>query len=363
MPAALPYSKHTPGRTFIVAISVLGIVALTQVGMLGWAFVKRVKAGSQAIAISVPAKTGPILSGGIEDEKGSLAVTDPFEDKTLVLNVDSSTEPIMPPTRPRPMPMPRLNLAPDNRMGELLLQARTFRDRGDMSNALGRFRDAYALDPRAPEAIAELAVTYEKMGLQDKAAEHWKRVFDMGESAGVYFSAAQAKQREAVLATRDGVERPADSNAQSGGGTVASATFGIGAIETLDLQDSKSARHLVVKVPIEQRIKTKVSVKELTVQVLFYELLEDKPLRTSATVSSKWSTAPVDWREDESELLEVEYNLPLPDARDAKHENRKYYGYIVRVYYKDELQATRSEPQVLGQRFPASQTFEKEATP
>ena len=37
MPAALPYSKHTPGRTFIIAISVLGLVALTQVGVLGWA--------------------------------------------------------------------------------------------------------------------------------------------------------------------------------------------------------------------------------------------------------------------------------------------------------------------------------------
>ena len=45
MPAALPYSKHTPGRTFVIAISLLGLVALTQVGVLGWAFIKRVKAG------------------------------------------------------------------------------------------------------------------------------------------------------------------------------------------------------------------------------------------------------------------------------------------------------------------------------
>ena len=108
------------------------------------------------------------------------------------------------------------------------------------------------------------------------------------------------------------------------------------------------------------RVKTKVNNKDLTVVVLFYDLVEDKPMKTSANVVSRWSTAPVDWREDDTEVLEVEYNQPLPDPHDTKREIRKYYGYIVRVYYKDELQATRSEPSVLGQRFPASQTLEKD---
>ena len=362
MPAALPYSKHTPGRTFIIAISVLGVVALTQVGMLGWAFVQRVKAGAQAV-IASPVNPGPKPAGAPTGEKEALTMADPFDDKEAVLTIDGSTEPIMPPDRPRPVPMPRLNLAPDSRLAEKLQQARTFRERGDMSNSLARFREAYELDPRNPEAIAEIAVTFEKMGLPDRAAEHWRRVYDMGESAGVYFSAAQAKMREAVMATREGVAPPAHSTVQSGGGTAASATFAIGAIESEDLDDPKSARHFVLRVPVEQRIKTKVRVGDIFIQVLFYDLVDDKPIRTSADVSHKWSTMPMDFPENESEVLEVEYNLPLPEARDAKRENRKYYGYIVRAYYKEELQATRSEPQVLGQKFPASQTLEKDAAP
>ena len=294
MPAALPYSKHTPGRTFIIAISVLGIVALTQVGMLGWAFVKRVKAGAQVVSVPSPVIPAPKPAGAVEEDKGTLTLTDPFEDKDSTLTVENSTEPIMPPERPRPMP--RLQLAPDSRTGEILQNARAFREHGDMSNALARFREAYGLDPRNPEAIAEIAVTFEKMGLPDKAAEHWRRVYDMGESAGVYFSAAQAKMREAVMTTRVGLEQPANSNVQTGGGTAATATFGIGAIESEDLRDPKFARRLVLKVPIEQRIKTKVSVKELFVQVLFYDLLDDKPLKTSANTSHKWTTMPLDWR-------------------------------------------------------------------
>ena len=356
MPAALPYSKHTPGRTFIIAISVLGIVALTQVGMLGWAFVKRVKAGAQVVSVPSPVMPAPQPAGAVD--KGTLTLNDPFEDKDSMLTVEGSTEPIMPPERPRPMP--RLQLAPDSRTGEILQNARVARDRGDTGSALARFREAYELDPRNPEAIAEIAVTLEKMGLPDKAAEHWKRVYDMGESAGVYFAAAQSKMREAVMTTRVGLDAPANSNVQTGGGTAAMATFGIGSIESEDLRDPKLLRRLVLKVPIEQRIKTKVSVKEVTVLVLFYDLLDDKPLKTNATVSHKWITAPLDWRDDESEVLEVEYSQPLPDTRDPKRENRKYYGYIVRVYYKEELQATRAEPPLLGQRFPASQTLEKD---
>jgi hypothetical protein len=53
----------------------------------------------------------------------------------------------------------------------------------------------------------------------------------------------------------------------------------------------------------------------------------------------------------------------LPDASDPRREERKYFGYIIRVYYKDELQATGAEPASLGQTFPASQTLEKDAAP
>ena len=327
MPAALPYSKHSPGRTFVVAISVLGLVALTQVGMLGWAFVKRVKAGVPVAALPIPANNPASPVNPQPEEKEALTMNDPFEDPSATLTVDEGNAPIMPPSKPQPVPLARLGLAPESRLGEMLQQGRSLRERGDMSNALLRFREAYAADPRNPEAIAEVAVTLDKMGLPDKAAENWKRVFDMGESAGVYFAAAEAKMREAVMASRVGTQQPAEStNVQSGSGTAPSATFGLGTIETEELNDPKSARHLMLRVPIQLRLKTKISNRDLVVQVIFYELLDDKPVRINANVSNKWSSAPVDWREDETEVLEVEYNQPLPDGRDPKRENRKYYG-------------------------------------
>ncbi len=348
----------------MIAISVLGLVALTQVGVLGWAFLKRVKAGPQIAAVAAPTIPDGKRDGAPAEDKDkeTLTVNDPFEDGKDPLTTDDSTDPIMPPSKPQPVPMARLGLAPDNRMTEMFQQGRTLRDRGDTSNALLRFREAYASDPKNPEAIYEIAVTLEKMGLPDKAAENWKRIFDMGETAGVYFAAAEAKMKAAVMTTRVGINQPpaGESNVQTEGGNAPAATFGLGQPESEEMNDAKSLRHFVLRVPVQLRVKTKINVKDLVIQVIFYDVVDDKPLRTSANVKNRWSTAPVDWREDESEVLEVEYNQPVPESRDPKQEIRKYYGYIVRVYYKDELQATRSEPSALGQRFPASQTLEKD---
>jgi tetratricopeptide (TPR) repeat protein len=363
MPAALPYSKQTPGRTFVIAMSVLGVIALTQAGALSWAFIKRAKnhlAGRTVASAGNPAPKPPSTAG---DDKESLNLTDPFLEAGSGNGTSVSSAPIMPPPRPQPILPSRLRTgpAPESRLSEILLQGRTLLDRGDTSNALIHFREAYALDPQNPEAIAEIARTYEKMGLPDKAAEHWKRILEMGESAGVYYTAAEAKMREAVLATRVALQNTEPNG--SAGVPVASAMFGIGRVEKEDIDDPRALRRFVLRVPIKVRERTKVNVKDLTVQVLFYDRVDDKPQRTSANVKHRWGTLPTDWRDDDTELLEVEYNQPLPDASDPKRENRIYFGYIIRVYYKDELQATGSDPADLGQKFPASQTLEKDLSP
>jgi hypothetical protein len=177
----------------------------------------------------------------------------------------------------------------------------------------------------------------------------------------VYYTAAEAKMREAVMATRVALQNTEPNG--SVGVPVANAMFGIGAVEKENIDDPRALRRFVLRVPIKIRERTKVNVKDLTVQVLFYDRVDDKPQRTSANVNHRWGTQPTDWRDDDTELLEVEYHQPLPDASDPKRENRIYFGYIIRVYYKDELQATGAEPADLGQKFPASQTLEKDVSP
>jgi len=81
-------------------------------------------------------------------------------------------------------------------------------------------------------------------------------------------------------------------------------------------------------------------------------------VHTIANVSNRWLTAPADWEDQDTEVLAVEYQLPKADPR--TRENRKYFGYIVRIYYKQRLQAARAEPDRLGHLYPASPTLPNE---
>jgi hypothetical protein len=95
------------------------------------------------------------------------------------------------------------------------------------------------------------------------------------------------------------------------------------------------------------------------IQVLFFDILNNQNVvQTAANVSSRWLTAPADWVDSDTEELAVDYQLPRPEPR--TREVRKFFGYIVRIYYKKELQAASADPERLGQQYPAPPTLPKE---
>ncbi len=96
---------------------------------------------------------------------------------------------------PKPVTPPPAALTPEMRFAEVMEQGRQLRSRGDMATSLTRFREASAFREQDPAPIAEIALTFERMNLFEKAAEQWKRIFEMGEAAGVYFAAAEAKMK------------------------------------------------------------------------------------------------------------------------------------------------------------------------
>jgi hypothetical protein len=49
----------------------------------------------------------------------------------------------------------------------------------------------------------------------------------------------------------------------------------------------------------------------------------------------------------------VDYRLPQAAAVTAKGEERKYYGYLVRLYYRGELQGDTSDQPRLLQQYPS----------
>jgi len=115
--------------------------------------------------------------------------------------------------------------------------------------------------------------------------------------------------------------------------------------------------------------------------VKFYDTVGDKDIKlTDADVNYEWLTPKHDWTDPNPEVLSVRYlrtktagatsESSLSEAAAAVRPGqkgrgkgsapnsgqRKYLGYIIQVYYDDELQAVQAEPSRLLQHFPPSKS-------
>ena len=366
----LPIQSPRFGRTATIAAAILAAVAVFQLGSVTVAFFRKpasVATENEDRAHAPPMKidVSKLVAESPPPEEPPTIGVDPL----LVPNdarppgpqpVIPHAEPLVPPTEdgaggirssvpPRPTPVPLSAFTPktDPRFSELIEQGKLLRSSGDTAGALVKFREAAALEPGNPLAIAEQAFTFEKMSLPEKAAEQWKRILVMGDRAGVYYSAAKSKLETALQ----------DTMRTTGGGPeiAKGKVLAIGAIKLEEDADRGTAKKFALTVPVNARASEAVVVREMKVFVLFYERTNGKEIaKTIANVSNRWTSAPVDWKDGEPETLEVSYELPAVQART---EHREYYGYIVRLYYRGELQDTKAEPANLSQKFPAPFTL------
>lgn len=118
--------------------------------------------------------------------------------------------------------------------------------------------------------------------------------------------------------------------------------------ETSDGAAEKRTLHISIKA----KPTTQIDMSQVTIQVLFYDLVDGRDLQpTHADVHSHWLTQPANWVERATEELAVDYSRPQSLAE--KEPERKYHGYIVRLYYHGRLQGAASSPQDLLQEFPS----------
>jgi hypothetical protein len=104
-----------------------------------------------------------------------------------------------------------------------------------------------------------------------------------------------------------------------------------------------------------------IEVRDVSVQVQFYDQINGRTLeRTNAAIRWKWASAPVDWLDENTETLEVHYRQT---ANRSNAEDRRFFGYVASVYYKDRLLDMRADPPRLGQQYPPPKLLARDAAP
>ncbi len=339
MDVTSPISKHSVGKTFVVAISVLGALAFVQFCAVCWVFVKRYHARAEVDPMEMP------LLDDISAEEPAVGKLIPRKEPSLPETEDSAAM-----SRPTPLQQVQGDISTEARLVELVQMARSLRERGDTSTALTRLREAQAISPRSALVTSEIAITFEKMGLVDKAYEQWRKIYDLGESAGVYFTAAKAKLGEGGS--------QAAPLARVLNGIQPGMSLGIGTIEQTEQPDENALQRFMLRIPLKARPAIDIDVRDVVIQVYFHDIIGGQDIvQTNANVRSHWSTLPADWSDDDIEILEVEYIQPKPAAGEEAVETREYYGYIVRLYYKGSLEDVRAKPVNLLKQYPPPTTL------
>ena len=271
----------------------------------------------------------------------------------------------------------------------LLKEATLLRERGDTSNALTRLQDAAQRDPKNANVLAEMAMIYESVQALDRSNETWRKIQEIGPSAGALYELAELKLRVGVPSAPGAAvpgfagTSPLDAGARRTGpdGIPEGATFGITEATVTETPDTEAETNLTLRVGVKVRESTPVDHTKVKIQVYFYDTVDNnKVALTDAEVNYEWVTPNHDWKSTNPEILAVSYvrlkngailseaalteaaaavtppatgkkSRPAPKKPETDA-TRKYAGYQVRIYYNDQLQDVRAEPTKLLNLFP-----------
>ncbi len=263
----------------------------------------------------------------------------------------------------------------------LLKEANVLRERGDTANALARLQDASQRDPKNPQVLAEMAALYESIQLYDRSNETWRKIQDLGPSAGPLYELADMKLRVGAAATpAPGVAMDAAGKPLDAEGLPEGSVFGVTNIETEQIPDPEAETSLRLKIEIKKRQGVAIDHSKLRIMVLFYDSVDnDKVVATDADVNYEWMNPKHDWAESNPETLIVTYlrskahaitseaalsvaaAAVTPGKNSSKSKKRseaaastdslsgdsvrrRYLGYVIRILYDDKLQTVRAEP-------------------
>jgi hypothetical protein len=268
----------------------------------------------------------------------------------------------------------------------LLQEGKDFRDRGDPTNALARFQEALDSEPDNTGVLQEMAQTYESMQLFDRSNEVWRRIKQISSSDSATYALADRRLKVGVPAppTAEQGGGPAEAEVPSHkdvGGNPDGPIMGISDVKTKETADPEAETNLALEIGIKKEPGAVVDHNKVKILVFLYDIVNDKDIKlTDADVSNEWLTSKLDWSDTNPEVLLVRYMRaktggalsesslseaaakvkPGQKGRGSKGSvdvgQRKYLGYIVRVYYGDDLQAVQAEPARLLQQFPLSKS-------
>src|SRR5437870_1527192 len=245
----------------------------------------------------------------------------------------------------------------------------------------GNFPEAIAFYTKSQEAThlpsSGLAITYTRMGRQTEARNILAQLLQTREKryvsapviAAVYVALGDKEEAfrwlERGFAEHSGILqwiaflpefRPLHSDARFPQllrriGVSQKSILAITETTLTETTDPNAQNHFTLKVGVKPRPGTQHG-HTVRISVSFYDLTKDNRMRpTNAQVGYNWLSSARDWTDATPKFLAATYVRPRNQL--ASSDERRYGGFIVRVYFDGQLQDSRASPPDLLTLFPA----------
>lgn len=229
----------------------------------------------------------------------------------------------------------------------LRLKAEAMLARAQKEDAAGNLLEAdqlldgiQILDPAYLPAYEERARVYERRGLLEKAREQWQEVMNRSPGTPLY-------------------ERAVGERIRLGQAVREAAQVRIASVEPVKLQgtDEFDERRILNIALAPASPEKMLDAQAVRVEVLFFDAdrRSGRILRTRALVPAEPLKPEGKWAPGEQKVVEATYLVPKGSRAREVREGRdpQYYGYVVRVYYHNQLQAQDARPKTLLDKRPA----------
>jgi tetratricopeptide (TPR) repeat protein len=324
-----------PNRVFALACCTLGLIAFSQLLIAGMALAARLEDSQKTrvverkVEIPVP-YTVPATPTLLGDEPNANMASN------LTLLHKPSKNPITSPTIPEPNQLVTPPIA-DPRAERLVSEARTARVAGDMGMAIVKLEEALKQSPNEPNALYELGLVHELMGVYEQASIYYEQVFQLGVTgSGELYKAAAGK-------LRDGFEQPGEMR-----GKVA-----LGRVRIFTDPQAAGGNPVVLSIPVVKAPDQEIKSTDIEVSVTFFNKSTNGKilqLEDEDWAAANWVTLPFDWAGGE-ETLRVNYQIPNRDDQTTHlFGELDYYGQVVTLSYKGEILDVQAWPRDLAAR-------------
>lgn len=317
-----PASRRPP--VFPIACWALGLVGFSELVIGGMALAARLE-DSKEVRIVEKEKFIPFEVPAKRDENAASVVTRP-------------PVPVAPPVIAAPNPEPIIAPEIADPVSEKLVRdARRARVSGDMMAAITKLEESLKQSPEDPSVHYEMGLVFEAMGINDKAASHYERVFQMGVSgSGALYELAARK-------LRDGFDQPGDSLGK----------LALGRVQIFKDTRFENGERVILTIPVQKSPGEEIDPAEIQVEVQIFNRTakgEIVKLEDRSWAQEQWPLPPFDFAGGE-EPLRVTYIIPSQDLR-TRHlfGQETYYGQVVSLFYKGEILDVQAWPRDLAGR-------------